>query len=120
MPEPDSKTLHEELDAAEVLLYRVPEGKILVTIWNGVAHEVIYQTPKQLPWSRWLRNRELFRFYGNGLKWKEDWPIEFGFSKQRTDGKLRVLYSRLQDFMTFRTMLFNQTLADAKDADNDA
>lgn len=96
-----SQSLDEDVPEATVQKYRVDSGNILVTIWQKQVHEVIYQTPMRFFWSRRKRNRDLLNYYGEGQKWSEDWPVDFGKSQKRTDGKVRSLYSKIMDYMTF-------------------
>jgi hypothetical protein len=104
---PVSVDPHEDVLDAQTRTYKVENGFVLVSVWNDQVHAVTYQTPKWFILTRILRNREMLRFYGEGLTWKEDWPVDFGLSRIREDGNVRSLYSKLCDFMTFRTAEFN-------------
>ena len=103
-----SETLEEYVPEAVVRKFRVEGGFLLVTLWKGVVHEVIYQTPKRFFWSRRKLRGDLLRYYGDGQNWAEDWPVDFGESRKREDGRVRTLYSNLMDFATFVTVEFDK------------
>ena len=117
---PISEEDHEHVDGAVVRRFTVREGDILITVWKDRVHEVIYQTPKKFFVSRIIRNRALYKFYGEGKSWEKDWPVDFGTSRRRSDGKYRALYARLCDYNTFRTTEFNDTQRDKKWPQRDA
>lgn len=103
----DSQTMDDVVSVAVVRKYRIDNGYILVTIWNDLVHEVIYQTPLPFFWSRWNRNRTLLNFYGDGRKWAEDWPVDFGKSRKTDDGTVRCLYGKMMDYISFMTVEFD-------------
>ncbi len=109
-----SQSLDEDVADATVRKYRVVGGNILVTIWHGHVHKVIYQTPLPFFWLRWRRNRDLLKYYGEGQKWAEDWPVDFGKSRKRADGQVRSLYSRIMDYMTFLSVEYNDHRKEAR------
>jgi len=102
-----SETLDDVVPDAVLRKFRTDGGFVLATIWQDSVHEVIYQIPLRFFWTRRRRNRELFKYYGDGQSWAEDWPIDFGKSCKRADGEVRALYSNVMDFMTFVTTEFD-------------
>jgi hypothetical protein len=109
-----SETLDDVVPDAVVRKFRTDSGFVLATIWRDSVHEVIYQTPLRFFWSRLKRDRELLKYYGDGQSWSEDWPIDFGKSRKREDGKVRALYSKIMDYMTFVTTEFDSHRSDKR------
>lgn len=109
-----SEVLDDVVPDAVVRKFRTEGGFILATIWHGSVHEVIYQTPLRFFWSRFKRDRELFKFYGDGQSWAEDRYIDFGKSRKRADGEVRALYSKIMDFVTFMTTAFDDHRTDTR------
>ena len=109
-----SEALDDVVPDAVVRKFRTDGGFILATIWRGSVHEVIYQIPLRFFWSRLKRDRELFDFYGDGQSWAQDCYIDFGKSRKRADGKVRALYSKIMDFMTFMTTEFDDHRTDIR------
>ncbi len=109
-----SEVLDDDVPDAVVRKFRTDKGLILATLWRGSVHEVIYQIPLRFFWSRRKRDRELFKFYGNGQSWAEDSYIDFGKSHKRADGEVRVLYSKIMDFITFMTTEFDDHRTDIR------
>jgi hypothetical protein len=109
-----SETLDDVVLDAVVRKFRKDGGFVLATIWRDSVHEVIYQTPLRFFWSRLRRDRELFKFYGDGQSWSEDSLIDFGKSRKRADGEVRALYSEIMDYMTFVTTEFDAHRSDIR------
>jgi len=107
-----SELLDDVVRDAVIRKFRTDGGFILATIWRDSVHKVTYQTPQRFFWSRRKRNRQLFKFYGAGQSWQEDWPVDFGESRIRTDGRVRALYSKIMDYMTFVTTEFDSHCGD--------
>ena len=102
-----SEVLDDIVPDAVVRKFRTDDGFVLATLWRGTVHEVTYQTPFRFFWSRLKRNRELFKFYGDGQAWVEGSFIDFGRAHRRADGEVRALYSKIMDFLTFTTTEFD-------------
>lgn len=109
-----SEALRDDVPDAAVRKFRTDGGFILATIWCDSVHQVVYQTPLRWFWSRRRRNRELLAFYGQGQSWVQEGYIDFGKSWRRADGKVRALYSRIMDFMTFKTTEFDDHCTDIR------
>ena len=107
-----SEALDDVVQDSVVRKFRTDDGFILATIWRGSVHKVTYQTPLRFFWSRLRRDRELFKFYGDGQPWAEDCYIDFGKSRKRADGQVRALHSKIKDFMTFMTTEFDNHRTD--------
>ena len=101
-------TAHENADDAVTHTYAVPEGAVFVTIWQGLVHEVLYQTPCETEAESAARNRKLFAHYGEGLEWTEILDNGFGKTYRRNDGERYALWSYAMDFTTFGTMAFHE------------
>lgn len=101
-------TPHEHADGAVVHRYVVPEGAVLVTVWRGVVHEVVYQTPCESGEDSAARNQQLFTYYGDGHEWDEILDNGFGKSYRRVDLECYALWSYAADFNTFGTMSFHE------------
>lgn len=99
---------HEKVAGATVQVYEIEAGRVLLTIWNGVLHEVIYQTPMEFADESDRRNDALFRHYGEGHKWNELLDNRFGKTYRRADMQRYALWSYAMDFNTFGTMAFHE------------
>jgi hypothetical protein len=99
---------HEKAAGATVQAYEIEAGRILLTVWNGVLHEVIYQTPMEFEEESRRRNVTLFRHYGGGQKWNELLDNGFGKTYRRADMQRYALWSYAMDFNTFGTMAFHE------------
>jgi hypothetical protein len=102
------RLVHEHVAGAVVHLYRVEAGQVLVTLWGGLVHEVIFQTPCELSADSEERNRKLFDYYGEGQTWSEILDNGFGKSYRRADMQRCALWSYAMDFNTFGTMAFHE------------
>ena len=109
-----SESVDDIVQEAVVRKFRTDGGFVLATIWRDSVHEVIYQTPLRFFWSRIRRDRELFKYSGDGQRWSEDWTIDFGKSRKREDGEVRALYSKIMDYMTFVTTEFDAYRSDIR------
>ena len=94
---------HEKVDGAVVYKLEVGSGDVLLTIFNGFMHEIIYQTPSWFPWTRRKKNAYLFNSYSGGLRWVEFMDNGFGKVYDREDKKLYALTARILDYTTFGT-----------------
>jgi hypothetical protein len=99
---------HEHAQGAVVRRYSVPEGAVLVTMWRGVVHEVIYQTPCETDEESAIRNDRLFVHYGEGQQWNEILDNGFGKTYRRADLERFALWSYVMDIVTFGTMAFHE------------
>lgn len=101
------KTPHEKAEGAEVYTYEYPQGNILFTVRDGTLHEVIYQTPKLMPWSKKKKNRHLFSSYCSDSGWNEILDNGFGKTYRSNNGEMYALWSYAMDYNTFGTMEFH-------------
>lgn len=97
-----------DVEGAETYTYKIEEGTILLTIFDGLLHEVIYQTPKKWPWSRRKKNKYLFSSYCSKSGWEERLDNGFGKIYRSNDGEMYALWSYAMDFNTFGTMAFHE------------
>jgi hypothetical protein len=98
---------HRHAAGAVVRTYQVPQGHILVTAWQGLIHEVIFQTPASSDERAAVRNQALLEFYADGLGWNEILDNGFGKTYRRSDLQRFALWSYSMDFNTFGTMEFH-------------
>lgn len=98
---------HTKAQSAFVKTYEIDEGYVLLTVWNGLLHEVIYQTPMDSEDDSLRRNNELFKHYGEGHGWDEILDNGFGKTYRRADNQRYALWSYAVDFNTFGTMEFH-------------
>ena len=99
---------HENAQGAIVHTYKIKEGNILLTVLDGVLHEVIYQTPKIFLLSKKNKNKHLFNSYSPNSGWKETLDNGFGKTYRSNDGEMYALWSYTMDFNTFGTMQFHE------------
>jgi hypothetical protein len=99
---------HEKAAGAHQQRYAIPEGHLILTIWHGKLHEVIYQTPAEDDVATAERNRALFAHYGDGQRFNEILDNGFGKTYRRADTRLYALWSYAMDFTTVGTMEFHQ------------
>lgn len=98
---------HEKAKGAREVLYRVPEGLIILTIWKKSLHCVTYQTPLENESDRKKRSDTLFIHYAGGRRWREVLDNGFGKSYWRSDRDLFALWSYVMDITTFMTKEFH-------------
>lgn len=108
------ETPHKTLAGAVSYRFEMPEGAYILTMWQGVLHNVIYQTPVLDGFDRLERNRTLFEHYGEGHEWTEVLDNGFGKRFHRADLKRFALWSYTMDFNTFGTMAFSQAETDSR------
>jgi hypothetical protein len=99
---------HEKASGAVYRVYDVEHGRLLLTVWKGLLHEVIYQTPMEVEDESRRRNEVLFGHYGEGHKWNELLDNGFGKTYRRADMQRYALWSYAMDFNTFGTMAFHE------------
>ncbi|MFJ6612611.1 hypothetical protein ACIQPT_20305 [Streptomyces sp. NPDC091289] len=104
----ESSGPHENAPDAAVDIYGVDCGRLLLTLWRGRLHEVIYQTPAESGEDAARRNDRLFAHYGQGEGWNEILDNGFGKTYRGADQRRYALWSYVMDFMTFGTMEFHQ------------
>ncbi|MEV0324728.1 transposase [Streptomyces sp. NPDC050658] len=104
----ESSGPHEKAPGAVVNAYVVDGGRLLLTLWRGRLHEVIYQTPAESAEDASRRNDRLFAHYGQGGGWTEVLDNGFGKTYRRTDQRRYALWSYVMDIATFGTMDFHQ------------
>ncbi|MFE6982488.1 hypothetical protein [Streptomyces griseus] len=103
-----SSSPHENAPGAVVNTYAVDGGRLLLTLWRGRLHEVIYQTPAESGEDAERRNDRLFAHYGQGEGWNEILDNGFGKTYRGAGQQRYALWSYVMDFMTFGTMEFHQ------------
>ncbi|MDI3389910.1 hypothetical protein QIS99_27505 [Streptomyces sp. B-S-A8] len=101
---------HEKARDAVVHGCAVDGGRMLLTVWQGRLHEVIYQTPAESEEDASARNDRLFAHYGQGDRWNEILDNGYGKTYRRTDEQRYALWSYTMDFTTFGTMEFHQVM----------
>lgn len=101
---------HENATGATVQVYEIDAGRVLLTAWNGLLHEVIYQTPMEFEDESLRRNESLFKHYGEGLIWNELLDNGFGKTFRRADMQRYALWSYAMDYNTFGTMEFHEVI----------
>jgi hypothetical protein len=103
-----SDAADEKIAGGIVKKYGIPEGTLIMTVWNGRLHEVIYQTPRRTPDGIVRdRNEWLFKHYGDGHAWREIVDNGFGKVYDRVDGERYALWSYMMDISTFGTKEFH-------------
>jgi len=98
---------HEKAYGAHQYRYEIPEGHIILTIWDGKLHEVIYQTPVEDECVSASRNEFLFAHYGDGQEFTELLDNGFGKTYRRADVARYALWSYAMDYTTVGTMEFH-------------
>jgi hypothetical protein len=88
-------------------LYSLPNGQIIVTLWQGRLHEVIYQTPCNEETDRVARNERLFAHYGEEQEWKLVRNDSFGKVYGRADDARYAFWSIRMDYLTFGSMAYH-------------
>ena len=96
----------ENVVGATVSTYGIAEGQLILTVWNGCLHEVIYQTPRAAGEAQ-HRDEQLFIHYGGGHAWREILDNGFGKTYRRVDMERYALWSYAMDVATFGTMQFH-------------
>jgi hypothetical protein len=99
---------HEHVAGAIVRSYEVPDGQLLLTEWQGVVHEIIFQTPGDHPADSQRRNQALFAHYGDGHQWNEILDNGFGKVYRRADMQRYAKWSYAMDITTIGTMAFHE------------
>lgn len=102
-----SEKPHENAPGATVRGYETPLGNVLLTEWQGLVHEIIYQCPFNDEAMSEERNNLLFDFYSDGQPWNNILDNGFGVTYRREDMKRYALYSYTMDYNTFGTMEFH-------------
>ncbi len=77
----------EDVKEARESYFVTPERTIIITEWEGLLHEVIYQAPLEGKPAIDNRNDYLFRSYGDGHSWKEILDNGFGKTYRREDSE---------------------------------
>ncbi|QNS08257.1 hypothetical protein [Streptomyces xanthii] len=106
----ESSRPHEKAPDAVVDTYVVDGGRLLLTLWHGRLHEVIYQTPAESAEDASRRNDRLFAHYGQGDDWTEILDNGFGKTYRRADQGRYALWSYVMDVATFGTMEFHRVM----------
>lgn len=101
---------HDEAKGATDSQFQIPEGHVILTIWRGKLHCIIYQTPLDNKKAIKKRNAELFKHYGEGQPWNEILDNGFGKTYRGEDMKRFALWSYAMDFNTFGTMAFHKVM----------
>jgi hypothetical protein len=101
---------HEHAKRAIDRLYRIPEGHVILTLWKGKVHCVIYQAPLEDETASESRNAGLFAHYGEGKVWNEILDNGFGKTYRREDMERFALWSYAMDYNTFGTMAFHEVM----------
>ncbi|OAI42445.1 hypothetical protein AYO41_04250 [Verrucomicrobia bacterium SCGC AG-212-E04] len=105
-----SEAPHAKAKGGSEQLYRIPEGQIILTSWEGSLHSVIYQTPLREKDTIIARNTLLFQHYGEGKIWNQTLDNGFGRTYRREDMERFALWSYHMDFNTFGTMAFHAVM----------
>jgi len=98
---------HEKAAGAHQRRYEIPEGHVILTMWQGKLHEVIYQTPMEDEEASSDRNAALFEHYGDGHAFNEILDNGFGKTYRRADLERYALWSYAMDYTTVGTMEFH-------------
>ena len=101
---------HEKAAEAYKQRFQIPEGHIILTIWNGKLHSVIYQTPAEDYKGAAGRNKQLFKHYGEGQEFNEILDNGFGKTYRRADMERFALWSYAMDYTTIGTMDFHAVM----------
>jgi len=97
---------HEEEANTYQWKIEIPEGHVVLTVWQGKLHQVIYQTPADDECAAAERNAALFEHYGDGHSFNEILDTGFGKTYRRADLQRYALWSYFMDFTTVGTMDF--------------
>ena len=103
---------HETVEGAYQRRYEIAEGDIILTVWHGKLHEIIYQTPAEDDDAAAERNAFLFAHYGDGHKFNEVLDNGFGKTYRRADMERYALWSYAMDYTTIGTMEFHAVESD--------
>ena len=101
---------HDHAEGAYERGFRIADGQIILTIWLGKLHAIIYQTPLEDEIAIQSRNAELFEHYGEGHDWTEILDNGFGKTYRRADMQRFALWSYAMDYNTFGTMEFHEVM----------
>ena len=99
--------VHDKAEGAYQQRFEIEEGFIILTVWQGRLHEVIYQTPADDDGASAKRNEALFAHYGDGHRFNEVPDNGFGKTYRRTDMQRYALWSYAMDYTTVGTMEFH-------------
>jgi hypothetical protein len=102
------KEPHEKAAGAHRPSFAIPGGHVILTIWHGKLHELVYQTPAKDAVAAAERNAALFAHYGDGHLFNEILDNGFGKTCRRADTRLYALWSYAMDFTTVGTMEFHE------------
>ncbi|MET7641229.1 hypothetical protein [Streptomyces sp. NPDC005438] len=99
---------HEHAPDAVVDTYVVDGGRLLLTLWHGRPHEVIYQTPGGVRGGLRAARRPAVRALRTGPRLDRDPRQRFRQDLSPTDQRRYALWSHALDFTAFGTMEFPQ------------
>lgn len=101
---------HDNITGAIVYTYSIKHGTALLVTMNNILHEVTYQTPMRMPWSKKKRNRHLFKHYSPNGDWVEQTDNGLAKFYLSESAKAYSQWSYKWDFNTFGTMVFYEVL----------
>ena len=99
----EGESSHRTVEAAVDRAYLIPEGRIILTVWRGRLHGVVYQTPLETEEESQKRNDVLFHHYGGTHEWREVLDNGFGKSFWRSDQDVFATWSYAMDVTSFLT-----------------
>ncbi len=97
---------HDSVYGAYTYEFRVAKGRIVFSVMNNTLHEVTYECPKWLPWSKRKRNRFLLEAYQSGGQWKRILKNVSGEMLQSNDDVLYASWSKITDTTSVGTLYF--------------
>ena len=104
LPEESGMFLSTEVAGADDHLFAVDGGRLLVTVWNGTIHRVIYQTPARNDEAlQRARNQRILDAYADGATWDRGTEMEGAILYQRSDGQAFALWALEADYLTVGT-----------------
>lgn len=97
---------HESVYGAYTYEYQIKKGKLFISVMGRKLHEIIYDCPKLLPWTRSKRNAFLFDAYCSGGEWRQVLKNASGDLFQSQDDLFYAAWSKKNDTTSFGTMIF--------------
>ncbi len=93
----------ERFPETKTMVLGLDDGNVVVELWRGSVHGVIYQTPQPTPEETLAQRDALMSLYSDGHTWNHILDNGFGDTWHRSDGAMICLHSRVMDYKTFRT-----------------
>jgi hypothetical protein len=107
LPEFTDTFVSFEVEAAYDYLYDLEVGRILLSLWEGQVHRVIYQVPiRGDEVLREEKNQRILAGYAFDMSWDEGTETEDGILYLRSDGRVFALWNPEMDYLTVGTVAY--------------